>query len=404
MILFQINSTCNWGSTGKIAEEIGQLAIKNGWQSFIAYGRNSSSSQSNVIKVGDKLSLYRHGLESRLMDNHGLASRKATKELIHLIEQIQPNIIHLHNIHGYYLNYEILFHYLSKLHIPIVWTLHDCWAFTGHCSYFSFIKCEKWMTGCLKCPQRKMYPTSFFLDNSQENYRRKRNAFTSLPNLVLVPVSNWLGDIVKKSFLKKYHIQRIYNGVNLEIFTPRENARELKLRLGVTTKKIILGVANIWEKRKGLSDFYSLRERLSEEYIIVLVGLNKKQIESLPIGILGILRTNSLDELVDLYSAAEIFINPTWEDNFPTTNLEALACGTPIITYRTGGSIEAVNENTGYVVEPGDINGIVDAIYEIKERKKDYFAKACRERAIAYFNKIERYQEYLDLYESLLKK
>lgn len=404
MKLFQINSTCNWGSTGKIAEEIGLLAIENGWRSFIAYGRNGSKSQSEIVKIGNQWDIYRHGVESRFMDNHGLSSKKTTKELIYQIEQIQPDIIHLHNIHGYYLNYEILFDYLSKNHIPVVWTLHDCWTFTGHCSYFSFVKCNKWMTGCFDCPQKDAYPSSFFLDHSKENYRRKLKAFTSVSNLVLVPVSDWLSSIVKKSFLGKYPIQRIYNGVDLNVFFPQTDSIKVKIEMGLGSRKILLGVANVWEFRKGLKDFYALRKLLSEEYVIVLVGLSNKQIRELPTGIIGILRTNSVNELVELYSAADVFINPTWEDNFPTTNLEALACGTPVITYKTGGSIEAVNENTGSIVKQGDIDGIIEVIYALQKMNKDNLIKACRERAVAHFNKVERYKEYLDLYEQLLKK
>ena len=400
MKILQINSTLNWGSTGRIAEDIGKVIINERGESYIAYGRYTNSTQSKPIKIGNNWDIYYHVLQTRLFDRHGLSSKKATKRFVEKIKEINPDIIHLHNIHGYYLNYPILFKFLSSSNIPIVWTLHDCWAFTGHCSYFSFVKCNRWKINCFKCSQKMNYPTSYLYDCSKDNYLIKKNYFTSLKNLTIVPVSKWLGNLVAESFLNKFPINIIHNGIDVDVFRPLYSNQKVYIP---KNKFIILGVASIWEKRKGLDDFIRLQKHLSQDYIIILIGLTKTQIKNLPIGIMGVERTNSLQELAAFYSSADVFFNPTWEDNFPTTNLEALACGTPVITYRTGGSPEAIDENTGFVVEQGDLKEAIHAINQIKLVGKATYTQACRERAIKYFNKEDRYSEYLQLYKEILK-
>lgn len=402
MKLLQINSVVNSGSTGRIAEEIGQLAIKNGWRSCIAYGRNDRPSESQLIKIGNDWGIKWHGLQTRLFDKHGLASKKATNELVEKINEIKPNIIHLHNLHGYYLNIEILFHYLASAGIPVVWTLHDCWTMTGHCAHFSFIGCEKWKTQCEHCPQKKGYPASYLMDRSFKNYQLKKDLFTSVPQMTLVPVSNWLANIIKDSFLKIYPIKIIYNGVDTKVFSPC-SITEIRQKYKIPENTfIMLGVASVWSERKGLKDFIQLSESLKNNEMIVLVGLTNKQMKNLPSNILGISRTENVHQLAELYSLADVFVNPTWEDNFPTTNIEALGCGTPVITYRTGGSPEAITPETGFVVEQGDMIGIRNAIDIIKKRGKTFYSKACRNRAVNYFDKRDRYLEYFKVYENLL--
>lgn len=400
MKILQINSTLNWGSTGRIAEEIGNTIKANLGDSYIAYGRYHNKSSSKEIHIGSKWNIVTHVLQARFLDRHGLGSKNATKKFLNKVDGINPDIIHLHNIHGYYLNYELLFEYLSKANIPIIWTLHDCWAFTGHCAYYSFYGCEKWKTFCYECALKKTYPSSLLMDSSTKNFLDKKRLFTLPKKMILVPVSVWLAKEVAKSFLgKKYEIQVIHNGIDINVFSPTEVKTNT---LNLDGKKIILGVANIWDERKGLKDFVKLRELLSDDYIIMLIGLSKKQCASLPKGIIGIERTNNIQELAGYYSIAEVFVNPTWEDNFPTTNLEALACGTPVITYRTGGSPEAVSCETGFVVKQGDFNAVISAINEIRMKGKPYYFQACRERAIQNFNKFDRYQEYIDLYKKVL--
>ena len=283
--LLQINSVVNYGSTGRIVEELGQLAINNGWRSYVAYGRNSNKSKSKLIKIGTACDVKTHGLQTRLFDRHGLGSCNATKKLIEQIKEIKPDIIHLHNLHGYYLNINVLFKYLNVSNIPIVWTFHDCWAMTGHCSYFDFAGCDKWKTECYNCPQKKEYPSSFGLDQSKRNYNLKRELFTSVNNLTIVPVSKWLEGIVRQSFLAKFPIQVINNGINIDIFHALQDF-SIRDKYKLKDKFIILGVANVWEHRKGLKDFIELSINLDLNYQIILVGLTESQKKKLPSNII----------------------------------------------------------------------------------------------------------------------
>ena len=390
--LLQIN-IFNKYSTGKIAEQIGSLAIRYGWKSYFAYSRGSSESESEIIRIGGNMNTYWHGLETRIFDNHGLSSRLATKKLIKKIITISPDIIHLHNIHGYYLNYKILFEFLKGYNRPIVWTLHDCWPMTGHCCYFTMANCNKWRTQCFCCPLKNDYPQSFLFDRSRRNYIDKKNAFTGLKKIHIVSVSSWLNDIVKDSFLNYARLHVIHNGTDVSVFTP------CKKNNGKKTFNI-LGVSNVWSERKGLYDFYKLRECLSEDYKILLVGLSQKQLNELPQGILGITRTESQAELAKLYGLSDVFVNTTYADNFPTVNIEALASGTPVITYKTGGSPEAIDNKTGVVVEPGNITQLADTI--IKMRQTPLSSDDCRKRAVDLYDKDIAFREYLNLYNRIL--
>lgn len=405
--LLQINITANWGSHGRIAEEIGQLAMLQGWESHIAYGRWSNPSLSHLYHIGSMWDERWHGLQSRIFDNQGLASKRATRNLVEEIGRISPDIIHLHNIHGYYLNYPLLFDFLSKVNVPVVWTFHDCWPFTGHCAHPSYASCSLWHTFCKgACPLRKEYPASYFLDKCERNFLLKKQSFGSASNLNIVTVSDWLKREVEQSFLGNKIIRRIYNGIDTQVFEPK-CADHLKqnVRIG-KLKKVVLGVANVWDKRKGLYDFFQIRERLSSIYVIILIGLSADQIKKLPEGVIGLSRTENSDQLAEYYSMADVYVNTSQAETFGMTTAEALSCGTPAIVYNTTASKEIVSEETGAVVELGDISAMVDKIQEIcnvsaleqKERRK-----LCRQRAVALYNKNDRYQEYLDLYNSLLK-
>ena len=396
--LFQINVTANWGSTGKIAEAIGLAAINHGWESYIAFGRWCNPSQSHVIKIGNGLSKYLHYVEQRFRDNEGLCSRKDTKRLIRQIDDLKPDIIHLHNIHDHYLNYEFLFDYLNNTNIKVVWTFHDCWAFTGHCFHFVTKSCEKWKTECFDCPMKNELPRTI-LDRSRINYEQKKRLFSGCKNLTVVPCSDWMASFVKESFLKDKDIQVIKNGVDLNVFKPSSTEDK--------GKTIILGVSNAWNKDKGIYDFYRLRESLDKEkFEILLVGLKKEQLKELPYGIVGIERTESVHELARLYSSASVLVNPTYADTFPTVNLEALACGTPVLTYRTGGSPESVSPETGWVVEQGDVEGLTNIVRSLESRDRKEIAaqrKACRERAEREFDKDKCFEKYIELYDVLIK-
>ena len=399
-VLFQINVAANWGSHGRIAEGIGEIVQAHGWDSYIAYGRYANPSKSHLIKVGGFYDQYLHGARSLLLDGHGLGSKDATWRLIQNIDYVQPDIIQLHNIHGYYLNYPELFDYLSNLDVPVIWTLHDAWPFTGHCAFFDSVHCDIWKSGCYDCPQKTSYPSSFLLDRSKRNYEQKRRCFSSLRNLTLVPVSDWLNGLLGESFLKDIPRVCIHNGVDMDLFQP--NDMQASLRPG---KKVVLGVNSVWETRKGLSDFIALRSLLDDQYVILLVGVNRKQKKHLPEGVIGIERTDNIHDLAAYYSRADVFVNPTYEDNFPTTNLEALACGTPVITYQTGGSPEAIDTTCGVVVPVGDVRALADTIQHVcQDSKNPFSSEACRKRVELHFRKEDRYQEYFDLYSSLLKQ
>lgn len=409
--LLQINPVIRRNtSTGKIMQEIGELAMKNGWESYIAYsggrdGKDPSLCKSRIIPVGTKFSVALHGLETRLFDRHGLGSRIATRRFIKKIKEIDPDIIHIHNIHGYFLNYKILFDYLSKSGKPVIWTVHDCWLYTGHCYYYSSAGCFKWKTGCENCPQRTAFPTSYLIDRSSRNYSDKSKAFNSMPKdrFFIVPVSEWIGSELRQSFLKDCNIRVIHNGIDLNAFKPYETSG-VREKYGLGGMHIILGLASIWMKEKGLDDFIKMHPMLKDDEVIVLVGkMTPEQKASLPSGIVTIARTENVQQLAELYSAADAFVNPTWQDNYPTVNLESIACGTPVVTYRTGGSIEAVIEGkTGYVVEQGDVEGLLAKAREAGKMGKKYFSTICRDHAIGNFSKEDRYKDYIELYKGLI--
>ncbi len=400
MRVLQINSSANSGSTGRIAEEIGNVLIANGHESYLAYGRGTAKSNSDLIKIGSDWDVYLHGIYTLFTDKHGFASRKATISLIKNIEKIQPDLVALHNLHGYYVNLEILFNYLNRKNIPVVWTLFDCWAFTGHCSYFDDISCLKWKIHCEKCPKHKNYPSSW-VDKSFQNFKEKRKLFTSLNKMEIITHSKWLSGLVKESFLKYYQVHITPSAINLELFKPLESNIRNEYKLG--EKKVILGCASQWSNRKGYSDFVEMSGLLNDAYQIVMIGLNKNELKGLPNNIIGLKRTESIEELAQWYSLAYVFVNPTTQDNFPTTNLEALACGTPVITYKTGGSPEALDEQTGFVVEKGDVKGIVEKVEALRGMNYAQVSKACRLRAEKLYDKNTRYLDYLRVFEEMVE-
>lgn len=354
-ILF-INTVCGVGSTGRICTDLADALTKQGHECKIAYGRGSLPDRYKIyaVRIGNNLSVNLHAIKTRIFDRTGFGSVGATKKFITWVKEFDPDIIHLHNLHGYYINIEILFDYLKTCGKKVIWTLHDCWAFTGHCAHFAYAKCDKWQVGCNHCAEKKAYPKSAFLDRSKRNYEDKKHIFCNVPNMTIVTPSTWLADLVKQSYLKEYPVEVIYNGIDTDIFKPTQS--DFREKYNLVNKKIILGVANVWNERKGFGDFIALSEKLDERTVIVLVGVTDKQIKSLPNKIIGINRTNSIKELASIYTAADVFMNLTYEDTYPTVNLEAQACGTPVITYATGGSVESVPREN--VVTIGDIDGL----------------------------------------------
>ena len=400
MNILQINSVCGIGSTGRIATDIHAILEENGHKSTIAYGRDLPKNCSETIKIGNKLDNYAHVAKTRIFDDHGFGSKSATKQFIQEMRALNPDVIHLHNIHGYYLNVELLFQYLKEVKKPVVWTLHDCWSFTGHCAYFDFAGCEKWKTGCYACPEKKEYPKTMVLDQSKRNYLKKRLLFQGVENLTIVTPSEWLGDVVRTSFLGTYDIQVINNGVDTSVFKPTESNIREKLQL--TNAFMILGVASVWDRRKGLKYFLELSSKLKKDEKIVLVGVSDEQIKGLPENIIGISRTNNVNELAELYSLADVFVNPTLEDNYPTTNLESQACGTPVITFRTGGSPESIQEFSGIITKSKTVEEIRKSIDGIKNDERYKNADAILEHVRANFSKKEKFAEYIELYHKVL--
>lgn len=405
MRILQINSICGVGSTGRIATDIHHRLLSLGHTSNIAYARKKALHCENPIRFGGKLNFLTHVAYTFATDRHGFASRRATRQLLPLIDQFQPDLIHLQAIHGYYVNIEMLFNYLKTKQIPVVWTMHDCWAFTGHCAHFDYAGCDKWKTGCHDCPEKYQYPISLLLDNSRRNYREKRTLFNGLDHLTLVSPSQWLADLTRQSFLQDYPVRVIPNGVNLDVFRPQDS--QFRYHQGIAGQFIILGVATIWRERKGWQTVLELAKRLADDEVLVLVGLNSQQFKQLPVDpqrkrIIGIARTHNIQELAEIYTSADVFINPTLEDNFPTTNLEALACGTPVVTYRTGGSVESISPETGLIAEKGDLDDLLVKIRQIKATGKAHYSAACRQRAEMLYERGNNYQHYIDLYSEML--
>lgn len=395
--VLQISTVCGSGSVGRITVDIYHTLEQDGDEGLIAYGRRKGPEGVRAYKFGSGPDMGMHVLSTFFRGEHGFASAGQTKKLIRKIEQWKPDVIHLHNIHGFILQVELLFAYLKQAGKPVVWTLHDCWAYTGHCAFYDYTGCRGWQTGCQDCKEyRRTYPYALFRNHTAQNFVRKREAFTGVPNLTLVVPSRWLKAQVESSFLRDYPVKVIPNGIDRERFRPVEQG--LRHRLGFDGKFLVLGVANVWERRKGLCYFLELARRLPENFRIILIGLNKKQRKALPENVMGLLRTASVDELAEYYSMADVFVNATLEDNFPTTNLEALACGTPVITFDTGGSPESLDESCGRIVPKGDVDGLVQAI--LQEQAQPKRRTACREKSEQY-EKYDRFQEYVKLYHCL---
>lgn len=351
-------STFSYKAAGNIMMNLHRAMMKNGIDSYVVWGRGRKAENDHEYFMDDSWGVKLHGVYTRITDKTGFASTLSTRKLLNWLDEIEPDIIHLHCIHGYFINISLLFTYIKEKNIKVIWTQHDCWAFTGHCAYFDACGCEKWKTGCHDCEQLTTYPASRLMDNSKWNWKTKKELFTGA-NVTVVTPCEWLSELVKISFLREYPIRVIYNGIDTNVFKPTKCY--FKKKNEIEAKKMILGVASEWTERKGLRDFIELDEMLDKkEYVIVLVGVSKKQVENLPKDIIALNRTNNIKELVEIYSAADVYFNPTYEDNFPTTNLEATACGTPVITYDTGGSPESVDPRA--VVQKGNLNRVKDII------------------------------------------
>lgn len=398
MKVLQINSVCGIRSTGKICTDLSDVLHKRGDECLILYGRDKApDSYRNVAKkIGGSFGVKLHALFTRLFDSAGFHSNAATKKIIQEIKKYNPDIIHLHNLHGYYLNIKMLFDYLKNQDKPVVWTLHDCWAFTGHCSHFSFVGCEKWKKGCFRCPQHKEYPTSLFFDNSKKNYNKKKNCFTGVKNLCIVTPSRWLAETAKESFLSEYPIVAIPNGIDLELFKPTPG--DFRDRYDLKDKKIILGVASSWGEKKGLDDFLELSKIIDEDTRIVLVGLKDYESKSMPNNIICIQEIRNSTELAQIYTAADIFFNPSREETMGLTTVEAMACGTFSIVYPLTALPEVISEGAGCIINFKDLSAVIDVL---KDQTK-LLPENCIKQASIY-SKYKMFESYMKIYEELKK-
>lgn len=399
MKILAINSV-NFGSTGNIMLGIADLAKSKGINTYICVPKSRDNSKKQVaqqIFIGNRILRNVHNMLGQFTGYQGCFSLISTWDFLHKISKIKPDIIHLHNLHGNYINLPMLFRYIKKHNISVIWTLHDCWAFTGQCPHFTMVKCDRWKDGCFSCSQYMKYPKAR-VDRTKIMWRLKKRWFTGVENMTIVTPSQWLANLVKESYLKEYPVMVIHNGIILNIFKPTEsNFRE---KYDLENKFVVLGVAFNWGKRKGLDVFIELEKRLDEKYQIVLLGTNNEIDKKLPNNIISIHRTENQKELAEIYTAADVFVNPTREENYPTVNMEAIACGTPVITFNTGGSPEILDQNTGYVVVVDDIDGMEKQIVRVCTANP-----FCRERCLnkaQEFDQRKKYEEYLALYKSIL--
>ena len=396
MKVLQINSVCGFGSTGRIAVDLCRMLEKHADECCVAFGRGNAPRDIQTYKIGTNRDVLVHGGLSRLTDRHGFYSKSVTRKFVVWMKAYDPDVIILHNLHGYYIHVGVLFEALREMDKPVIWTLHDCWPFTGHCVHFEYFGCNKWKEQCKKCGQKRTYPASILIDNSKKNQEDKRYLFNLVQHMNIVTPSLWLANLVTESFLKSYSVFVIPNGIDLNIFRPTDS--NLRKVYDINEKRVVLGVANVWSKKKGLDDFVKLSELLGRDYRIVLIGLKKKQLKFTESGMTGLLRTDSVEQLAQWYSLADVYVNATYEDNFPTTNIEALACGTPVITYDTGGSAESITNSCGRIVRQGNVEELAEAIKEYASHEKD--KRACVMRAQKY-NKDVQFEMYYELIQGL---
>lgn len=387
-VLF-VNSVCDYGSTGKIVRDLANGLKKEGHEILICYGRHQAKEDTDTFYIGDKLTTYSHVFMTRVFNRHGLHSNRATQKLIEKIETFNPDVIHLHNLHGYYLNVEMLFEALKTFKGKIYWTFHDCWPISGSSAYFDYHGCKTWDEGCVECNSTRDYPEALVFKRQKKNFLWKKKAFSGLDNLTLVTPSYWLKELLAKSFLAQYPCEVIHNGINTNLFKPTYDA---ELTKKYENKLVLLGVASIWEQRKGLNDFIKLSTMISDNYKIVLIGLTEEQKKSLPTAIDGVLRTDSAEQLAAYYTLSHRFINPTYEDNYPTTNIEALCCHTPVIAYDTGGNKEVSIKPFMTIVPQGDLEAIVHELNSNKNISFDHFDSLSHDSHTFVSNTLKLYQ------------
>lgn len=401
--LFQVNVSANFASTGRLAEDLGDVALNAGWKSYIAYGRACRPSNSELIRVGNKLDFYTHLLKTRMFDRHGFGSWRATKELVKQIDEIKPDVIQFQNVHGYFLNLPVILSYIAEKNIPLIWSLHDCWSMTGHCAHFALEGCERWKEGCHHCPLLKDYPNSWGWDSSRRNYMEKKKLIEAIPRLTIVSGSEWLANIARQSYFKNRDIHVIPDGIDTDIYSPKTNAVELRKQYGLENKFVIMASGTVWPSYKGIADYAKLRGILSNEYAIVIVGMQQNEIDNLPKGLIGIPRTKTPEELAGWYSMSDCVMSLSRLESFGLTPVEGFACGTPAIVYNCTSTPELITPETGFVAEAGNIEDVKAKVEKLRKIGKESYSKRCREIALEKYDRNVCFNKYLDLYMSLLQ-
>ena len=397
MRIVQINSVAN-GSTGRIMLNIAEMVRENGGD---AYTFSENRRTKNIPEAHRVFGCFAENIFHRafsvITGISGVGSSVGTRKLLREIDNLSPDVLHLHNLHGWYINIPMLFDYIRKKKIKTVWTLHDCWGFTAQCSHFTMEKCYKWKTGCYDCPRHTLYPYTW-IDKTRKMYKLKKEWLTGVENMTIVTPSEWLANLVKQSFLQYYPLRVINNGINLSVFKPTPSDFRSKHKL--KDKKIVLGVSFGWTYRKGLDVFLELFNQLDPNvYQIVLVGTDKRIDKKLPKGIISIHRTQNQKELAEIYTAADVFVNPTREENYPSVNMEAIACGTPVVTFKTGGSAEMLGIKTGMSVEPDNFDEMISAIKKVCTEK--VFALSDFADCSKAFRMEDKFAEYVKLYDMI---
>ena len=401
MKIIIINTFSN-GSTGNISKKIKKALEQNGDECWFFYGIGNSG-ERRIERIGSNISIHLHSLLSRLTGLQCCFSYFSTLCLIRKIKKIKPDIVHFHNIHGSYLNMATIFNFLAREKIPVVETLHDCWAFTGKCPHFSAVKCMKWKDKCGNCPQLSRYPASSFFDVTAHNIKKKDKLYKKINNFTVTAVSDWLANCARESILRDYNIKTIHNGIDLELFYPDFDVSIFE-HYNIPRKKIVLGVASVWSERKGLVKFKEISSLLSDEFAVVIVGLNEDQIASLPKNMIGIKRTENIDDLRKIYSCASVFINTSLEETFGLVTAEALACGTPAIVFNSTACPEVLDSNSGIVLDNSSSESLLRAIYKIVENKTTYSKENCVNRIKNNFSSKKMLQGYLNLYSEILDR
>ena len=392
MRILEIN-TVNFGSTGHIMLRIADLARSEGHEAVCSfYARRNKPADENTIYIGNKNSHNLHKKFSKYTGYNGRLSIISTWNFLRKVKKFKPDIIHIHNLHDRFINVPMLFKFIKKNNIKVIWTLHDCWSFTGQCVHFTIAGCDKWKTGCHDCPQIHVYPASN-VDRTKKMWELKKKWFTGVKDMTIVTPSVWLSNLVKESYLKDYPVKVINNGIDLGVFKPTES--DFRVKHDLDGKFIILGAASIWETRKGIDVFIELAKRLDDRFKIVLVGTNDEDDKILPDNIISIHRTSDRKELAEIYSSADLFFNPTREENYPTVNMESIACGTPVMTFKTGGSPEIIDDKTGVVVED-NIDVIEQKIMNIYETRP--FKLSDLEERAKNFSADDKFAQYLRLF------